>query len=152
MCKHKVLFLALLSCFGGLAIYGQSSPIKVEIRLAKTTIKNNEELSVSTALRNASKEEQVLEVWACGYPNQWIADNPSVHVIGEGCLKNTSFRVRLEPGKAFERAVSVRVQLAAGKGQAESVTFRLGIVDGAYGSAWTVSQTWSNSVTVSVTK
>jgi hypothetical protein len=152
MNKRKVLFVVFLFCFEGLAAYGQSSPTNVEIKLAQIAVKNNEDFSVNTAIRNTGNDEQVLEIWFCGYCNRWIADNPSVHIGVESCLKNSSQTIRLMPGKAFEEAVPVRVELPVGSGQHELVTFRLGIKGGTYGTKWTVSPIWSNAVTVNVTR
>jgi len=153
MCKHKMLFLALLFCFRGLASQGQSSPIKVEIKVAQTSVKDNEAFSVSTELRNTGQEEKLLQVWSCSYPWQWETDNSSVHVNQVDCLRNTLFKVRLKVGETYERSVSVRVELAPGEGHPESVTFRLGFQDAPpeTGSTTMSPPIWSNAVTVSVT-
>jgi hypothetical protein len=152
MRKVRLILSALLLCFAGLTAFPQDSPTQLEIKLAQTAVTNNEEFSVSTAIRNTGSEEQVLEIWACGYPNRWKADNLSVHVVNEGCLKNTPFKVQLKPGRAYERKMQIRVELAPGSSQHESVTFRLGIEGGDYGTAWKVSPIWSNAVTVNVTR
>lgn len=97
--KHKVIFGLLLFCFGGLAVYGQSSPLKVEIKLAQTAIKNNEKFTLSATIHNTGNDEQEFEVWTCGYL-QWSVDNPSLHVVEEDCLKNLPYKVKLKPGES----------------------------------------------------
>lgn len=152
MNTRKTLFATLLLCFGGLAAYGQSSPIVAEIRPAQASVKNNEDFSVSTSLRNTSNSEQSLEVLYCGYSVQWVTDNPSVHVdfAEGGCMHNFPHKTVLKPGEAYERALSVHVELASGNGQLESVTFRLGFQDENTPTVPTVPRIWSNAVTVSV--
>jgi hypothetical protein len=166
MYKHKVLFGALLICFSGLAACGHTgnqrrdyardnlkvSPLKPEIKLVQTAVKNHVEFPVSTTLLNSGSNAWMLEVWSCGYSYVWVSDNPSVRVIGESCAKNSSRKMILKPGQVFERVVPVRVELAAGKAQPESVTFRLGFKDPTCWSAQGIPPNWSNAVTVSVTR
>jgi hypothetical protein len=152
MNTRKALFATLLFCFGGLAAYGQSPPLLVEIKPAQTVVHSNEEFLVSTALRNTSSEVQVLGVMSCSYPSQWAADNTSVYVSQVSCLRNVLFRISLKPGEAYERTLSVHVELASGKGQLESVTFRLGFQDENPPTVPRVPRIWSNAVTVSVTR
>ncbi|MGB9407374.1 MAG: hypothetical protein WCA89_07545 [Terracidiphilus sp.] len=161
MNKRKMLFGLLLFCIGGLAVYGQPSPLKVEIKPAQTVVKNNEVFSVDTTIRNTSSAEQSLQVLYCCYSTQWTADNPLVHVdCAESCMHNFPHKTKLKPGDAYEKTVLVRVALAAGKGQSETVTFRLGFEDPTYGTVTTyrgvsrmwIPPRWSNAVTVSVTR
>ncbi len=173
MNKRKVLFGALMLCLAGLATssilwlrthtaprsvlagltMAQVSPLKVEIKLTQTAVKNDETFSVYTALRNSGSEVRVLEVWSCGYNDLWIADNPSVRVIGDvGCMKSFSTKKYLKPGEAFESTVPVRVELTHDKGQPESVTFRLGFKDPTFLANPKIPPIWSNAVTVSVTR
>ena len=85
MSTRKTLFATLLFCFGGLAAYGQSSPLKVEIKLSQTVVKNGEDFSAPTTIRNTGSDERVFGVWDCGYA-QWDTDNPSVQRVGGDCL------------------------------------------------------------------
>jgi hypothetical protein len=175
MHKSKMLSIALLFCFGGLAVYGQSSPLQLEIKLAQTVVQNNEDFSVSTVIRNTSSAEQSLQVLHCCYSAQWTADNPLVHVdCAESCMKNIPWKVTLKPGEAYKKTVLARVALAAGTGQPESVTFRMGFQSNSYKTEpvaplpWGISATngttqtrqmihdtpqiWSNAVMISVTR
>lgn len=165
MHKRKVLFGALLICFSGLGACGhtggqrrdyardnlKASPLKAEIKLVQTPVKNHQTFPVSTALSNFGSKVWMLEVLACGYSNQWNSDNPSI-VTGESCLNNSVAKIYLKPGETFEKTVPVRVELAAGKAQPESVTFRLGFKDPTCWSAQGIPPNWSNSITVSVTR
>lgn len=103
---------------------------------------------MSTSLVNSGSNVWTLGVPACGYSYRWTADHPSVHVIGEACMKNTFATIYLKPGEVFQREVPVLVDLAPGKGEPESVTFRLGFIE----STPKIPPIWSNAVTVSVTK
>jgi hypothetical protein len=151
MSTHRTLFSALLFCAGGLAAYGQSSPLLVEIKLVQTVVKSNEVFSVPTVIRNTGSDEQVFGVWNCGYA-QWDTDNPSVQRGGEDCLKNTYRKVILKPGQEGHWIVPVIVSLQAGSNAQESITFRLGFHAAAYGTVPEIPQIWSNAVTVSVRK
>ena len=173
MYKRKVLFGALLFCLAGLVgssilhhrtsvasrsvLSGiptgdsRNSPLKVEIKLAQDAVKNKETFPVATTLINSGSKEWELGV-GCGFLDQWVSDNPSIRVIGEACAKTIAIGARLKPGEAYKRAVPVRVELASGEGQPESVTFRLGFKDMTYGTAPMSSPIWSNAVTVSVTR
>jgi archaellum component FlaF (FlaF/FlaG flagellin family) len=166
MHKRKVLFGALLICFSGLVACGHTasprrdyardnlevSPLKAEIKLAQATVKNHETFSVSTTLINSSSTVWMLNVPMCGYSSAWRSDNPSVLLAGESCLKNAVSKIYLKPGETFEKTVPVRVELADGNAQPESVTFRLGFKDPTCWSAQGIPPNWSNAVTVSVTR
>jgi len=133
-----------------------NSPLKAEIELVQTVIKNHEKFSVSTALRNKGSDVWILEILACGYSNQWTSDNPSI-VIGESCLNNYFQRIGLKPGEVFKKTIRASVELAPGTGQSESVTFRLGFKDPNFSANPTNppmknSPIWSNAVTVGVAR
>src|ERR1035438_1780414 len=117
MSKFNHILAALLLCVAGLAAYGQDSPFKAEIKLAQTTVNNYEAFSVATAIRNTSTEEQTLDIWSCSYPTQWVSDVSSVHVNLVGCKKNDLLHIKLKPGEACERAVTIRIQLSPGDGK-----------------------------------
>src|ERR1017187_8626257 len=99
MSKRKVMLCALLFCFAGLAAYGQDPLLKVEIRTAKSAIKNKEEFSVATVIRNTGENDQALAILDCCYSMLWVADNPSVFVdCGEACMNNSLYDMKLKPG------------------------------------------------------
>ncbi len=143
----------MLFCFGGLAVYGQSSDLKVEIQPAQTVVKNNEDFSVSTVIRNTGKNEQKLAVLLCCYSMLWTTDNPFVHTdCIEGCARNSAIRIQLKPGQIYEKTVRVRVEIGAGRDRNEPVTFRLGLNAATYRSEPKIPTIWSNAVTVNVTR
>lgn len=149
MGKHRVLFSALIFCFAALSASGQESPLKVEIKLAQTAVKNGEDFSAPTTIRNTGSDEQVFGVWDCGYA-QWDTDNPSVQRVGGDCMKNLLRKVILKPGESAHWDVPVRVSLPAGSNAQESITFRLGFHAAAYGTVPEIPQIWSNAITVNV--
>jgi hypothetical protein len=138
--------------FSALILYGQDSSLKVEIKLAQMSVINNENFSLSTTLRNTSAEEQVVEVWSCGYSNQWSSDNSSVHMYRGPCMKTGLLQIRLKSGDAYQRDVMVYINLASGNSNNEPITFRLGFANVSRGVAPKMPLTWSNAVTVSVTR
>ena len=166
MYKHKVLFSALLICFSGLGACGHAgsqrrdyardnlkvSPLKPDIKLVQTVVKNRDSFLVSTTLLNSGSTVWMLEVWACGDSYHWVSDNPSVFVAGEACLKNSVSKIYLKPGQTYEKSVPVRIELAASKAQPRSLTFRLGFKDPTCWSAQGIPPNWSNAVTVSITQ
>ncbi|MGB9407375.1 MAG: hypothetical protein WCA89_07550 [Terracidiphilus sp.] len=162
------MLITLLFCIAGLAGCGhfgshhpdyardnlKLSPLKAEIALARETVINDEIFFVNTTLRNTGSN-----VWdlggGCGFLNQWTSDSPSILVIGEACFSEKNIHnmeVRLKPGETYERAVPVRVHLAADGDQHESVTFRLRFNDPTFNLHPEVPPVWSNAVTVNVTR
>jgi hypothetical protein len=153
MTQCKLLFSILLFCFGGLAVFGQSSPLKAEIVLVKTTVKNNTDFYVKTVLRNTGDSEQSLEVLYCCYSVQWASNNPSVHVdCDEACMNNSPGIIKLKPGQTYEKKVPVHVELRAESKDYELVTFRLGFQPASYRLKTDISRIWSNALMVSVTR
>ncbi len=143
---------ALLICFAGLAAYGQDAAMTVEIKPARTAVNNYEPFQVATAIHNTGTEAKSLKIWSCSFPTQWVSDNPVVYVNLVSCEKNDLLEIKLDPGKACERVVSVRVQLGAGSGKPEPVTFRLGFKAVAYATGQQNVPIWSDPITVTVTK
>ena len=66
MLRPHVLLSAILFGFAALAAYGQDAKLKVEIKAAKISVKNNALFSVSTLIRNTNGEEQSVVVRGCG--------------------------------------------------------------------------------------
>ena len=160
MFKHVVFTSALLIGLAGAGAYGQTSPLRAEIKLSRTSVKNNELLSVSTIIRNTSREDQSFVAWACGYGRQWTSDSLSAQVNhGEPCLANALVKVKLKPGNSYQKKIQVSVTLPAAGAPQEAVTFRLGFASErdqpapapASGAA-TTPRLWSNAVTVTVTR
>jgi len=69
-----------------------------------------------------------------------------------GCKKNDLLHIKIKPGEAIERAVSIRVELAPGDGKPESVTFRMGFKNATFVMGQANLPMWSNPLTVTVTK
>ena len=123
----------LLACWlvvgvAHVACHGQATPLKAEIKLIRTSVKNNELFWVATSIRNTTSEERLIVVLACGYCYQWEADNPSIDVRTESCLNNGLGRVKLKPGGAYEKKIKAFVTLPAGAAATAPVPFRLGFV------------------------
>jgi hypothetical protein len=136
---------------------GQDLPLKVEITTPQTTIQNNHDFMVDTAVRNTSKEEQILQTTMCYYGDwNWRTDNLAVHVEETRrtvpCEKNPFVYVELKPGDVFKIALSVRVSISAREAITETVTFRLGLKPRlGYGlPTLPLSYIWSNPVTIRI--
>ena len=93
--------LAAILFFTAMA-YGQDSPLKAEIKTTQAVVKNIQDFVVSTKVENVGKEDQLLHIAECSYPEQWTADNPSVHVKQVFCKKNPLIDIRLKPGEALK--------------------------------------------------
>jgi hypothetical protein len=115
-------------------------------------VNNYQPFQIATAIRNTSTAERLLDVWSCSYPTQWVSDNPSVYLNLAVCKKNDLSHLKIAPGKAREKPLSIRVELAAGDSQPESVTFRMGFKNATFAAGQPNPPTWSDPVTVSVTK
>jgi hypothetical protein len=152
MYKLEGVLCALLLCFARLASYGQDSPLKVELKPAHTTVNNYQPFQVATAIRNTGAAEQLLDVWSCSYSTQWISDNPNVHLNLVVCKKNDLIHLKVESGKDYEKPLSIRVELPAGDGQPESVTFRMGFKNATFVTGQPDLPIWSDPVTITVTK
>lgn len=148
--RRGALLVLMLFLFIGMAAYGEDCPMRVGIRVTQSTVNNNGEFLVSTTIRNVSRDEQSLEVWSCSYPQQWTANNPAVHITSVACKKNDVIRVRLKPGEAYERTLSIHIGVAAEHRAQNSVAFRLGFEP--VTSEGTGSHIWSNVITVNVTE
>jgi hypothetical protein len=145
------LSVALL-CLSVWTAYGQESRFKAEIKLTQTEVSNHEIFSVSTSIRNTSIKDQVLDVWNCSYPEQWVSDNLNVHVEEAACLQNWHYKVKLAPGEAYERAVPIYLASCTRKTVPGAVTFRLGFQEATRTKRYPDnSANWSNQVTLNVT-
>jgi hypothetical protein len=138
--------------FVGIAAYGEDLPVTVEIRVAQSTVKKNQEFLVSTTVRNVGKDEESLQIWSCSYPEQWTTDNLAVHIIGAACRKNDVIQVKLKPGESYERALSIYIDVAVEHRASKPVTFRLGLERATSKKTGIASPLWSNAVTVNVTE
>jgi len=121
----------LLACWlvvgvAHVACHGQATPLKAEIKLIRTSVKNNELFWIATSIRNASGAEQSLVAWSCSYSRQWITDNSAVSAEGESCLQNTLAKIKLRPGASYKKNVQILVALPAGNTPRKAITFRLG--------------------------
>jgi hypothetical protein len=155
-CKRQ--FIAFLFLLSGLTAYSQTSPVTVEVKPLQTEIREGEELSVSTVLRNTGTEAQTMRRDACGYGDLWFSDNKSIQIAPSACLKPGFMGVTLEPDEAFRADVQVYAKLAPSVGEGEWITFRLGFKS-EFRSEKDPPQPnlkpqtlWSNAVTVKVTR
>jgi hypothetical protein len=150
---REMLAGLFLLCFGAGAADGHTQALKAEIKLAQTVVKINDDLSVTTAIRNIGAVEETFVVWTCSYPSQWRADNPNVRGYVIPCQQNVPGNVKLRPGETFTRPVRVHVGLKTPE-RRQSVTFRLGYgTDAYFGTVEPAPKSpaiWSNAVTVTV--
>lgn len=142
----------MILIFTGVTAHGEASSIIVDIKMVDSTVKRNDDLPVSTTIRNVGTKEQSLQIWSCSYPEQWIVDNPIVHITAVSCNKNDVVHVRLKPGEAYERALSIRIERSAEHQDQKSVTFRLGFKPDISEKTGLLSPIWSNAITLRVIK
>jgi len=148
-CRRAVLPV-ILSFFMGSPAYGLDAAVKVEIRVVQSPVKNNEEFPISTAIRNVGGGQQTLGIWSCSYPEQWTADNPAVHIAVAACNKNDVVTVKLKPGEAYERTLSIHIETVAKHHEQKPITFRLGFQSASRMKTQDNPVVWSNALTVSV--
>lgn len=145
-----VVLLLFILFFTGVTAHSEASSIIVDIKMANSTVKGNEDLPVSTSVRNVGAKDQSLQIWSCSYPEQWIVDNPIVHIPAVSCQKNDVVHVRLKPGEAYKRALSIHIERSAEHQVQKSVTFRLGFKPDISEKTGLPSPIWSNAITLSV--
>ncbi len=119
----KVLMIVLLfSCTS----YAQESALRVEIKSEQRSVKTGESFEVTTQIVNISQKDQHLQIWACSYSDNWVTDNPYVHLNGEPCNKNFIGNVVLKRGEVYENRLSLNITVSAEEILVEEVTFKLG--------------------------
>ena len=144
---RPILLLTMMGFSTGNAAYCGDASLIVEARVGHGTVRNNEEFLVSTVVRNIGETVQLLRVWSCSYPQQWTTDNASVQVKQVSCRKNYLSQVKLEPGKTYERLLSLSANVGAAQ---KVITFRLGLDSEASAVAGSASRVWSNGLTVKI--
>jgi len=82
---RKMLAGVFILCF---AADGHAQALKAEIKLEQTVVNFNEDVSVTTTIRNTGAVEETLVVWTCSYPSQWRVDNPVVRVNEVACQQS----------------------------------------------------------------
>ena len=156
MKKTRYLFAVALLLAVVPPVSGQNRSLNVQIKTARTTVKNNEEISVSTSIRNLGTTETRILVWACAFPSEWLVDNPSIYIDEPNCLIESRAWVGLKPGESYRKAVKVYVRLSALYANRQEVTFRMGfgnrLLSGNGNRGSKVDAVWSNPVTLTVTK
>lgn len=97
---HGSTLWAALVLFS-LAGHSHDLSLQVEIKPALVTVRQNEDFSVETAIRNTGSQPETIEVWSCSYPRQWTLENQAGKVKQIGCKKNYVEQVKLNPGEAY---------------------------------------------------
>ena|ERR1035437_3345288 len=142
-----IFLMTMVGLFTGNVAYCGDASFTVEARVGYRTVRNNEEFSVFTSVRNIGKTVQLLRVWSCSYPQQWTTDNASVQVKQVSCRKNYLSQVKLEPGEVYEKPLSLSANVGAAQ---KLITFRLGLDLEASAVAASASRVWSNELTVKI--
>jgi hypothetical protein len=132
------------------AAYGQTGIIQVHIELMQSAVKNNERFTVPASLSNTSNDAASLQVWSCSFPEQWVSDNPTVHIPAVPCEKNDAIWIKLSPGESFTEQLAIYIALPADHRAREPVDFRLGFEPIDFQRTATPSIIWSNAVTINV--
>ena len=124
------------------SVSGQSSLLKVHVNTPEM-VRNGQEFRIQTRIENTGQADVAFRIAECSYPEQWMADNPSVHIRKTFCKKNPVKEVRLKPGEGLERAFAVSLELPANR---EAVSFRLSFRPAGSES----DAVWSDAVSVRV--
>jgi len=136
--------------------HGEDLPLRIEIKTPPTVVHNKRVFVVDTMIRNRSNVEQVLQTSQCSYGDwNWTTDNPAVHIQQRempACKKNPLLYMTLEPGEAYQRALSIRLSILATEIPSQSVTFRIGFEPrlGYNLSTESPPYIWSDPVTIRV--
>ena len=79
---------------------------------------------------------------SCSWNDHWKCNNPRIAHVGWMCKANARRTVRLQPGEAYERGLTMYV---AGQGHSRKESFRMGFTP--IGAKETY---WSNDVVVAL--
>jgi hypothetical protein len=91
--------------------FGKAQSIRAEIKAERSVVRSKEEVPMETALRNTGPKDQSIVVLACGYDGQWLPDNEAVDMLGVACLQNAQQVVKLKPGEAYAKQISLWLRL-----------------------------------------
>ncbi len=151
---RRLLLLALLAAgVGNVALAVSVPTLKVTIQSEQKSIKNGNTFSMTTKIKNVSREVQILHIWLCSYDDHWITDSPFARVKGISCDKNFLKELSLKSGEIYKRDLTIRIDVPARKVSIKSLSFRLGFTDGHYGGNNVLPEpVWSNSITVKITE
>jgi hypothetical protein len=147
-CGRKMLLI--VGVLIGIATYSQEPIFRVEIKALQSPITNKEEFTVSTSIRNLSRDDQSLLIWSCSYPQQWVADNPDIHITDVPCKKNDVIRIELKPGETYDRPLALYAADPDEDRKPKPITFRLGFKPTTDGKREPTAPIWSNAVTLAV--
>ena len=154
MKKMRYLFAALLLFVAVRPVKAENRSLSVQVKTTRTTVRNNEEISVSTSIRNTGETETRILVWACAFPSEWTVDNPSIDIDQPNCLAEDRTWINLKRGEEYRRVVEVYVR-AVDVYQKE-VTFRMGFGNRLFSEDQKhnskAQAVWSNPVTLIVTR
>ena len=137
-------------CFLSSPLRGQESWVTVEARSDRTVVENLQTFSLDTNIRNADRQIHDLLVWSCTYSKHWLTSSSVVRLDPESCRKNLIIRVRLRPGQAYRKALSIRVALPRPADQ--PVTFQFGFQPLTRpASPQAAPVVWSNPIVITIT-
>lgn len=120
----------------------KAKTLTVTIKPQKNRVRVKETVEVNLRVVNTSKTTQSIQVMNCSWDDHWKSSNDQVSWVGWDCAKNFAVTVKLEPGEAYEKTLSMF--LLAGKLK-EKVSFKMGFTP--IGSKQTF---WSNEATLTV--
>jgi hypothetical protein len=86
-------------------------PLDIEISVSKKS-----PLTISTTLKNISREDQKVSVWFCSYGWSWVASGPEIIVGAESCRKNPLENIHLKPGQEYKRDLAISFSSSAKAG------------------------------------
>jgi len=147
----------LLLCCASQFVRSQEQSLKAEVSLTDTSVRNSQPFSLTAVVRNTGSSERSTTIWLCSNREQWLPDNPIVHVVEiNPCQQNAPTVIKLKPGERYKGTVTLHIDLPPDSDNSKGVTFRLRFAEpphlGTLGVAPMKPLRWSNAVTVFVKK
>lgn len=154
MLRNLSLLFMLLTCFSSQFVGERDRSLIVQIKVNQTQVTNKEQFAVAATIRNTGATQEVLQIWACSFPSEWVSDNKDVYVHQVNCVQDSMTKIKLGPGETWKRSLPVYIQLPSNQTGPKPLTFRLGFGNSFHFGSQRADQQaqaiWSNAVTVTV--
>jgi hypothetical protein len=115
----------------------RAEPFTVTVKPKKNQVAVNQPFEVELRVVNASPSPQSFRVMNCSWDEHWRSSNARVTWVGWDCSKNSPVTVKLAPGEAYAKTLSMLVTAAG------PVSFKLGFTP-----LESKRTSWSNEVTL----
>ena len=126
--------------------------VEVKIATQKSSVGANQDISLTTVIRNVSKQDERFQVWSCSYPKQWMSDKPTlIRIPDVPCKKNDISLISLKPGETYRRELSIQIVRKPGDDTSPPLTFRLRFESIPGASEQPTIHVWSNFLKLWIT-